>query len=52
MKVELGAQAERVRGQERIGERSLETMCSGTIHGESAFARVFKGKDMERKRSE
>ena len=52
MKVELGAQAERVRGQERIGERSLETMYSGTIHRESAFARVLKGEDMERKRSE
>jgi len=47
MKAELAAQAGKVRGQERMGEKSLETMCSGTIHGESAFARVFKGEDME-----
>ena len=46
MKAELGAQAERVTGQERMGEKSLETMCSGTIHGESAFARVFRGEDV------
>ena len=43
VRAEHGSQAERVRGQERRREKSLGTVCSGTVHGESGICKGLEG---------